>query len=232
MINDVLRLSIFELEYQQHAKLNPFSEKWTNCNRTRTRIRGLRLYLYRQIRIILSTSYGEQFYNTAIRLFDTHQFPEFSASINRNFERFPEPNEEVSDFKHDLLYRLLYFTLTLDELFILFTNLITWEHQTYPVLLEAAIATRYFQKVPLQLGDDCLRYYVRFLDVLSSSEINSLFDLDALRTTIRLDTETIGEKPLSGLLLFQDWPLLNTEPFHRRFPQFKTNLERKIELIS
>ena len=136
----------------------------------------------------------------------------------------------------NILYTAIFYKLTLEELFILLTNVIMWEHQSYPSLLEQLICQEHQVQTDIDAGDDLLRYYIRFLDVLSSSEIISLFDLDALRNTIKLDYDKIGQKSLSSLLLFRDWPTLNTQSFHRRFPDFTQNLSQKIvqasEIIS
>lgn len=226
MMYDLLDLSIFELEYTHRSKSNPFSEKWKNCTRTRSRVKRMKRYLYRAILVFLRSEKCEEFFETVLRPFVHCNYSEFVESFKNqqkqgNLENFPLE-------KVNILYRAVFYKLTLQELFILLTNVIMWEHQSYPSLLEEAICKEHQTQNDLDTSDDLLRYYVRFLDVLSSSEIISLFDLDALRNTIKLDYEKIGKKPLSALHLFRDWPLLNTSSFHQRFPNFKENLSEKI----
>ncbi len=178
-------------------------------------------YLYSQIKIVLDTDNSQDFYKTALRPFIRQPLSEILSSIDK-FEKT----------KDDILYKAIFIKLSLDDIFILYTNLIAWEHQIYPALLEHAIFESSHTRSEITPTDDYLRYYVRFLDVLSSSEIISLFDLDALRNTIQSDQDLINVKPLSALHLFDDWPMLNLEPFSRRFPHFKENLAKKMALTS
>ncbi|WP_457556696.1 hypothetical protein [Candidatus Harpocratesius sp.] len=225
MMQELLDMTIFELEYNHRAKNNPFSEKWKNCTRTRSRVKKMQNYLYRAILVFLRSEKHEKFFNTVLRPFVHCNYSTFIESFKRQ-QKYKDKNIPL-DYMN-ILYQTIYFKLDLDEIFILLTNVIMWEHQSYPSLLEYAICQEYQSQNDIDTSDDLLRYYIRFLDVLSSSEIISLFDLDALRNTIKIDYKKIGKKPLSSLLLFRDWPLLNTESFHRRFPHFKENLSHKI----
>lgn len=226
MMNDLLDISIFELEYSNRAKSNPFSEKWKNCTRTRSRLRQMQDYLYRAIFIILQSENREKFFETVLRPFVHCNYSEFVESFKKQQKHSKLENVPLEYM--NILYKSIYYKLSIEELFILFTNIIMWEHQNYPYLLENAIYHEYKSQNDIDTSDDLLRYYIRFLDVLSSSEIISLFDLDALRNTIKQDYKNIGKKPLSSLLLFRDWPMLNTQSFHKRFPAFRENLSQKI----
>ncbi|UYP48341.1 hypothetical protein NEF87_004626 [Candidatus Lokiarchaeum ossiferum] len=217
IIENLLDLSAFELEYRHRAKSNPFSEKWINCTRSRARIKKVKNYLYSQIKIVLDSDKSQEFYEIALRPFIRQTLEEIQKSI-----------VEFGESKENILYQAVFFKLSLDDLFILFTNLIAWEHQIYPALLEHAIFESSHIREEIVPTDDYLRYYVRFLDVLSSSEIISLFDLDALKNTILSDQDQIDKKPLSSLHLFEDWPMLNLESFSHRFPHFKENLAQKM----
>ena len=225
-MNDLLDISFFELEYSHRAKSNPFSEKWKNCTRTRSRQRQMQDYLYRAILIFLQYDNHTKFFETVLRSFVHCNYSEFIESFRRQ-QKYSN-KEEIPLDDMNILYKSIYYRLSMEELFILFTNVIMWEHQTYPCLLENAIYHKYKSQNDIDTSDDLLRYYIRFLDVLSSSEIISLFDLDALRNTIKQDYKQIGKKPLSSLFLFRDWPMLNTQSFHKRFPSFKENLSQKI----
>ncbi|TFH30459.1 MAG: hypothetical protein E4G98_02010 [Promethearchaeota archaeon] len=226
MMYELLDLSSFELEYNNRSKSTPFSEKWKNSSLTRSRIKGLKYYLYRTIIIFLRSDKQTSFFETVLRPFVHCNYSEFVESF-KNQQKFNE-GSEIPLENMNILYKVIFYKLTLEELFILLTNVITWEHQSYPSLLEHAICQEHQNQTDINTSDDLLRYYVRFLDVLSSAEIISLFDLDALRNTIQMDNENIGEKSLSSLLLFRDWPLLNTQSFHNRFPEFKQNLSQKM----
>jgi len=239
MITELIELTAFELEYQHRAKSNPFSEKWKNCTRTRSRGKRLKTYLYTKVSVILCTNYREKFYDIALEPFFHHSLAELLKSLKplnelknikdvKQFPEGPEGEEESATPPVDILYRVIFYRMSLDDLFILLTNVIAWEHQNYPALLENAIFQEFQIHGNKVANEDLFRYYLRFLDVLSSSEIISLFDLDALKFTVKTDCELIGEKPLNRLHLFTDWPTLNTEPFHRRFPQFKENLDKKM----
>jgi hypothetical protein len=217
MIDELLNHTMFEMEYHHRAKSNPFSEKWINCTRSRTRIRKLKDFLYSRIKIILSLEKPQKFFQNALSQFihrDYYEFQDLQKACT------PETEEEP-------LYRLIYLKLTLDELFVLLTNVITWEHQAYPAILEYRIREQLEHGKKLKISEDLLQYYLRFLDVLSSNEIISLFDLDALKNTIRLDEKLIEQKPLENLYLFKDWPELNQKSFNMRFPAFKSNVEKR-----
>ncbi len=226
MMFELLDLSIFELEYTHRSKNALFSEKWKNSSLTRSRTKQMKQYLYRTILVFLRSDKHESFFETVLRPFVHCNYSEFVESF-KNQQKFRE-GTEIPLENMNILYMAIFYKLTLEELFILLTNVIMWEHQSYPSILEHAICQEHQNQTDIDTSDDLLRYYVRFLDVLSSSEIISLFDLDALRNTIKLDFEKIGQKSLSSLLLFRDWPMLNTQSFHRRFPEFKQNLTQKI----
>lgn len=169
--------------------------------------------------IILATESRESFYTTALRPILHKSYKEMDLSL----QKIPLTNPENE------IYIQIFYHLTLKDLFILFTNVITWEHQAYPALLEYMLVEKCRKKDinSLNLDDNLLRYYIRFLDVLSSNEIISLFDLDALRNTLRLDAEKISSKPLENSILYLDWPVTNATPFEQRFPSFKENIIKK-----
>jgi len=219
---ELLDLAAFELEYQHKAKLNLFSEKWKNCTLTKSRQKKLKNYLYYHIKLILISENSKLFYEITLKPFIHHDY----YTIMDNFKTSKEIVEK------NLLYRLIFYNLTLDDLFILLTNVIAWEHQNYPALLENELLNKYSSEYEegIQKNDDLFLYYIRFLDVLSSDEIVSLFDLDSLKFTIKRDFENIGVKPLESLFLFTDWPVFNTQSFFNRFPTFRENLSRKIAL--
>jgi hypothetical protein len=213
VVNELLELSAFELEYRHRAKSNPFSEKWLNCTRTRARLTKLKNYLYEKIKILLVSEYRKDFYNVALFSFLKVTFEDLMDDFKQNIEMK----------QMELLYRKLYYRLTPDDLFILLTNLITWEHMKYPAILEYTL---------LENGTevdnfDFLIYYTRFLDVLSSSEIVSVFDLDALKNTIAKDVIIITTKSVDKLHIFKDWSGLSLVTFKTRFPNFKENLLKK-----
>ena len=219
---ELLELSAFELEYHNRAKLNLFSEKWKNCTLTKSRQKKLKNYLYHHIKIILFTENSKDFYEITLKPFIHHEY----YSIMDNFKTSKESGEK------NLLYRMIYFKHPLEDLFILLTNVIAWEHQNYPALLENALLTKYCEEYEegIQKNDDLLLYYIRFLDILSSDEIISLFDLDSLKFTIKRDFGSIGIKPLESLFLFTDWPVFNSQTFFTRFPTFRENLSKKIAM--
>jgi hypothetical protein len=220
MIEQLLELSAFELEYQHRAKANPFSEKWLNSTRIRARTEKLKKFLYNHIKVIFESDFAESYYVTALKPYLRLSFMDLYQDI-----RAAAQLKEM-----DILYRTIFYRLSLDELFILLTNTISWEHLHYPALLENELIRicRDKNQEVSALNDDILKYYVRFLDVLSSQEIVSLFDLDALKNTIDTDIKLIGKEPLKSLHLFSDWPVVNREPFCDRFPQFKTNVSKKL----
>ena len=220
MIDNLLELSAFELEYQHRAKANPFSEKWLNSTRIRARTEKLKKFLYNHIKVIFESDFAESYYITALK-------PYLRLSF---FDLIQDMRGSAQTNEMDVLYRTIFYRLSLDGLFILLTNTISWEHLHYPALLENALIRicRDSNQSVSSLNDDILKYYVRFLDVLSSQEIVSLFDLDALKNTIDTDLKLIGNEPLKSLHLFSDWPIVNREPFCDRFPQFKNNLSKKI----
>ncbi|MHA1521655.1 MAG: hypothetical protein ACTSVZ_07810 [Promethearchaeota archaeon] len=226
MMYELLDLSIFELEYTHRLKNNLFSEKWKNSSLTRSRSKNMKQYLYNSILIFLRSDKQKDFFETVLRPFVHCNYSEFVESF-KNQQKFGD-RSEIPLENMNILYTSIFYKLTFEELFILLTNVIMWEHQSYPFLLEDAICQEHQNQTDIDTSDDLLRYYIRFLDVLSSTEIISLFDLDALRNTIKLDYEKIGQKSLSSLLLFRDWPTLNTQSFHGRFPEFKQNLSQKI----
>ncbi len=210
----MLDFTMFEMEYRHRSKSNPFSEKWINCTRSRTRIHQLKDFLYDQINAILSLHQPKEFFDNLLNPF-----------LHREYHEFQDLTEEsIPKSEKDPLYHLIYIKMSLDGLFVLLTSVIMWEHQEYPAILESHLRAKLRAPTKIELNDDVLQYYLRFLDVLSSTEIVSLFDLDALKNTIRLDRKNIGEKPLKNLYLFRDWPDVFQKPFHRRFPNFKLNL--------
>jgi len=221
---ELLELTAFELEYQNRAKLNIFSEKWKNCSLTKSRQKKLKDYLYYHIKIILFSENSKRFYEITLKPFIHHEY----YTIMDSFKTSKDTSEK------NLLYRMMYYKLTLEDLFILLTNVIAWEHQNYPALLENALLTKYCEEFEegIQKNDDLLLYYVRFLDVLSSEEIISLFDLDSLKFTIKRDFGSIGNKnkPIESLFLFTDWPVFNSQTFFTRFPTFRENLSKKIAM--
>jgi hypothetical protein len=171
------------------------------------------------VTIILHTECRENFYNTALRPILHKSYKEMDLSLQKT--PLTDPENEI--------YLQIFYHLPLKDLFILFTNVVNWEHQAYPALLEYMIIEKFHNKDvdSLDLNDDLLRYYIRFLDVLSSNEIISLFDLDALRNTLRLDAEKITKMPLENSILYADWPVTNATPFEQRFPSFKDNIIKK-----
>ncbi len=219
MLEELIELTTFELEFHHRMKSNLFSERWINCSRSRTRIKRMKNYLYISIKTILESHQKIEFFNIAVKPFILNNLNEILESIE-----ISKKNGKAMD----LLQEFIFYKLELNEIFIIFTNIVAWEHQIYPTLLEFKLFSSHHQNIKMNLTDDYLRYYIRFLDVLSSSEIISLFDLDALRHTIRSDEEYITQKSINTLHLFEDWPILNLESFSNRFPHFKENLSRKI----
>jgi hypothetical protein len=217
MIEELIDISAFELEYR-HRLDNPFNEKWLNTSRTRDRIIRVRKFLYQHICIVLQSNSGESFYNLALRGY--FKVPLYSLMQDI---RSAQNNQET-----DPLYRLLLYKISLEELFIVYTNLVTWEHSHFPHILENMIFKEYMI-VNNQLieSGDIFKYYIRVLDLLSSTAIVSLFDLDALKNTILTDKQKIGTQSLSQLRLFKDWPLENMQPFDQRFPGFREKIEQK-----
>jgi len=219
MLEELLDLYTFELEYSHRMTSYTFSEKWINTTRSRARTRKLKKYLFSHVTIILKTECREDFYTTALRPILHKSYKEMDLSLQKT--PLTDPENEI--------YLQIFYHLPLKDLFILFTNVINWEHQAYPALLEYMLIEKFNNKDvdQLELKDDLLRYYIRFLDVLSSNEIISLFDLDALRNTLRLDAEKITRKPLEDSILYTDWPVTNATPFEQRFPSFKDNIIKK-----
>ena len=100
----------------------------------------------------------------------------------------------------------------------------------YPYLLETIICKEITSVHKIE-DEKILRYYIRFLDVLSSPSIVSLFDLDALKHTLDEDYDRFEKVPLKELRLFTDWPVINPKTFTERFPEFQENLKQKKIMI-
>jgi hypothetical protein len=216
MIEDLIDISAFELEFR-HRLENPFNEKWLNATRTRVRIQNLRKFLYSKILIIFKTKSGEAFYDNILKTY-------FKMSYQNVLQEIRQSNEEKTA---DTLYRLLFYKIPIQELFIIYTNLVNFEHQHFPYILQHLL-TKEFTILDNKIidSDDIFRYYIRVLDILSSTLIVSLFDLDALKNTVAMDKEHIGTSQLNQLRLYNDWPLHEVTPFDNRFPNFRTRLER------
>jgi hypothetical protein len=226
---DLIELNIFESEWQKQ-KLNPFNEKWLHCSLTTSRTKTLRKFLTRHIKVILRTEHGEKFYNLALRNYVKIIFPYFLEDIDTTDKLNQSLSHEDSQLKkRSLLHTLIHYRMTLDDLFILLTNVTTWEHKQYPVLLEYALIKEFQEKNSEFLAnDDIMKYYIRLLDVLSSPRIATQSDLETLQVTVQKDWDNWGTVPLNSLSLYEDWTLTNVDSLLVRFPNFKPNLEKKL----
>src|SRR6056297_612524 len=114
----LLELSVLELEYQHRIKSNPFGEKWLNSRRTRYRIKTLKHFLYENIKKFLNSDYSRQFYEITLKPYFKIPYGELMEEISRS-----NADEEM-----DYFYRSIFYRLSLDQLFILMTNLLNFEH--------------------------------------------------------------------------------------------------------
>lgn len=214
MIDYLLDLTIFTIEHERRSG-NPYNEKWLNSNRTRTRINKLKLFLFDHVKKFLRSKSGEPFFNSVLRR-------EIKISYSELLQQMDIEGQD------NPLYFLIFYKMGLDELFMLLSQIIAWEHSNYPYLFESLI-TQEIQKNPhIMENEDILRYYIHFLDVLTGNEIISLFDLEALRYSISLDKDKFGEVELEKLKLFTDWVVQNPTPITQRFPEFKTRIAERI----
>jgi hypothetical protein len=222
MIEDLIDIAAFELEFR-HRLDNPFNEKWINSSRTRARIQKVRKFLYQAILRILKSDNAEPFYNLALR-------PYFKYPVSNLIQSIAQKSDELPA---DPLYRLLFYKLPMNELFIIFTNVVTFEHQNFPYILEYLVIQEQMTNPNQSIeGEDIFKYYIRVLDVLSSSSIVSIFDLDTLKTTVETDKMLFNQMPLKKLKLYTDWSLEGIIPFEKRFPNFRAGVERKIVELS
>ena len=222
LVDELIDHSLFELEFQHRAKSNPFSEKWINCTRTRARTNRLRAYLYKNILIIMESDHHKSFFNVVLKNFVHISYSEFIQDLH----------ETADSGDMDIIYRLIHYRLTPNELFILFTNVLTSEHVNWPAILEHAFLQKGLDSTIVREIGPYLEYYIRFMDVLSSADIISLFDLDALKNTIISDKPLLGEKTNEKLSLYRDWPVLNTTPAVKRFPDFIPRLSVKLVSVA
>jgi hypothetical protein len=215
MIDYLLDLTIFTMEYERRSCGNPFNDKWLNSSRTRTRINKLKLFLYDHVKQFLKSKSGEPFFESVLRREVKIPFAELCQKMDINGQDNP-------------LYFIIFYKIDLDELFMFLSQLIAWEHSNYPHLFEELITKEIKNNPQLAQNEDILRYYIHFLDVLTGSEIISLFDLEALRYSVSIDKDKFGKNCIEELKLFTDWKVQNPTPIHKRFPDYKTRITEQI----
>ena len=197
---EILNLAVFELEYQHRSKTS-FGEKWVNSSSTKTKIEKLKKFLYKNISEALQMPTSKEFHKIVI-------YPLLGVSHKALTEEIWKNIRNPNDSAPNSLFNEIFYKMVPNELFILFTQIIDWEHKKYPILLDNVLSQN---KNIMKRADtqDVFDYYIYFMDVLSSEQIVSLFDLDALKHTVSRDMGEVGGESnyfvCNSSFLFEDW---------------------------